>query len=91
MTFQLASVDNGGLGWRYGAMDPNTGVILEGTEEGIKQMEKDLGRELAPIPKEEMTKVRAMSMDDRKAYAKRILARRRKNKAAKASKKKNRK
>jgi len=72
-------------------MDPNTGVILEGTDESIKQMEKDLGRELAPIPKEDMTKVRVMGMDDRKAYAKRILSRRRKNKAAKASKRKNRK
>lgn len=72
-------------------MDPNTGVFIEGTEESIKEMERDLGRELARVPKEDVEKVRAMGMSDRKAYAKRVLARRKKNKAAKASKRKNRK
>ena len=72
-------------------MDPNTGVFLQGTEESIQEMEKDLGRELARVPKEDVEKVKVMSMSDRKAYAKRILARRRKSKAAKASKRKNRK
>ena len=72
-------------------MDPNTGAIIDGDDGAIKQIEQDLKRDLVRIPKEDVEKVRAMTMSDRKAYAKRVLARRKKNKAAKAAKRKNRK
>jgi len=72
-------------------MDPKTGAIIEGDDAAIKKIEKDLGRELAPIPPDEVNEVRSMPMGERRAYAKKVLARRKRNKAAKAAKRKNRK
>lgn len=72
-------------------MDPNTGAIIDGDDEALKKIEQELKRDLVRIPKEDVDKVRAMTMQDRRAYAKKVEARRKKTKAAKAAKRKNRK
>lgn len=70
-------------------MDPNTGRIYEGTPEELKEI-KEQGIPLIPIPEREIEQVRAMTIDERKAYAKRVLNRRKKAKQARKANRKRR-
>lgn len=69
-------------------MNPGTGQLYEGPEE--IDMAKLRGEPLVRIPEKDLDKVRVMSMDDRKAYANRIIKRRKQKKAARKADRKRR-
>jgi len=74
-------------------MDPETGHIYEGTEEEIKEVERRIRRDLVPIDQKRLEEdgVRIMLPNERIAYAKKVKARRAKNKAARKAKRRARK
>lgn len=61
-------------------MDKKTGVTLEGTNEALKEIEKDLKRELVPLEPYQVEEVRALPGNQRRAYAKKLALRRAKAK-----------
>ena len=60
-------------------MNPHTGQIYEGTPGELTEI-KAQGIPLIPIPERDIENVRAMTIDERKAYAKRVRNRRKKAK-----------
>ena len=72
-------------------MDPQTGEIYEGTEDELKEIEKKLERPLIPVKSEDLGVVRSMPLNEKRAYAKKVEARRKRRKAQKLSRRKNRK
>ena len=72
-------------------MDPQTGDIYEGTEDELKEIEKQLERSLIPVKSEDLGVVKSMPLNEKRAYAKKVEARRKRRKAQKLSRRKNRK
>lgn len=69
-------------------MNPNTGQIYEGSQE--IDLAKERGEPLVKIPQKDLDKVRVMSTGDRKAYANRLIKRRKQKKAARKADRKRR-
>ena len=74
------------------SMDPGTGALIEADDKTIKEFEKAVGREFVPVTGEkELEAVRAMTLHERQAYAKKVQRRRAQVKAARKMRRKQRK
>jgi hypothetical protein len=69
-------------------MNPETGQIYEAVAD--IELAKDRGEPLVRIPNRDLEKVKVMSVDDRKAYANRIIKRRKQAKARRKADRKRR-
>ena len=71
-------------------MDAKTGVIFDGDAHSLKEVERDLGRKLIPLTREQAEELRGRTMEERRGYARRLQARRRANRRARKARRRSR-